>query len=589
VERRVLVGELLERELLVHGVVVLMFGRLRTLRTWSGPPRLLALIAVLTVAATVGLAPPSEASLSGRAKVDPELLGEALARPAASLDVIVRESLPTSDAAERLVGSLGGRVTHELPLVDGFSAAVPANRLDVLARSDTVIRVWGDAPVRSESVSMGSYDTWPANTVWRHGVRVPQAQASGKPPWTGAGVTVAVLDTGISNLADLGNRVLARVDLTPEHDGYDRYGHGTHMAGIIASNSATYPGVAPGANLVSVKVAGANGATDVSVVIAGLEWIVAHKTQYNIRIVNLSFGTDSRQPYSVDPLDFAVERTWFSGIFVVVSAGNAGSSAGTISKPGDDPYVLTVGAADLKNTLAAGDDVVAPFSSVGPTQDGFAKPDIVAPGVTIVSDLAPNSTVATAHPAAIVSGTYIKGTGTSQAAAVVSGAAALVLQAAPTFDPNRLKAVLLDTASKMGLSGSGTGLIDVASAVKAVMANKAIAPANAGFTPSTGLGSLEASRGSLHVYADPTGTGTWVAITGEKDVVGQLWDARSWSVRSWSSDAWLSSGWADLTATTAGWGTTAWSGRSWSGTSWDARSWSSSSFTARSWSEAGWS
>ncbi len=436
---------------------------------------------------------------------------------------------------------------------------------------------------------MGSFDTWPANTVWKATVRLPQAQAARTPAWNGAGVTVAVLDTGISQLADFGNRVLARVDLTPEHDGFDRFGHGTHMAGIIAGSSAPYPGVAPGANLVSVKVAGANGATDVSVVIAGLEWIVAHKAQYNIRIVNLSFGTDSRQPYSIDPLDFAVERTWFSGICVVVSAGNTGSAAGTITKPADDPYVMTVGAADLKNTLAVTDDAVAAFSSVGPTQDGFSKPDLVAPGITIVSDLAPNSTVAVAHPAAIVSGTFIKGSGTSQAAAIVSGAAALLLQVDPGLDPNRLKAVLMGTTSQMKLKpGSGAGLIDLANAVRAAMAHTVFAPANVGLTPSTGLGSLEASRGSLHVYADPTNTGTMVLITGEIDVLGQIWDGRSWSARSWSSDAWLSSGWGDLTATYAGWSSGAWSGRSWSGTSWDGRSWSSSSFLARSWSDAGW-
>ena len=505
--------------------------------------------------------------------------------------MIVREALPSSTVAERLVEDLEGRVTHELPLVDGFSAVIPGDALTTLSQSDAVLRIWGDGRVHSEGFNMGIYDRSPANTVWRASVDIPLAQALSNPSWTGAGVTVAVLDTGISQLADFGNRVLARVDLTPEHDGLDRYGHGTHMAAIIGSNSATYPGVAPGANLVSVKVAGANGATDVSVVIAGLEWIVAHKAQYNIRILNLSFGTDSRQPYSIDPLDFAVERTWFSGIFVVVSAGNAGSAAGTISKPGDDPYVLTVGAADLGNTLAVSDDVVAPFSSVGPTHDGFSKPDLVAPGVTIVSDLAPNSTVSLSHPDAIVSNTYIKGSGSSQAAAVVSGAAALLLQADPTLDPNRLKAVLMKTTSLLTLNnqpGSGTGLLDVAAAVLLVMAHGPIIPANIGLTPSKGLGSLEASRGSLHVDADPKNAGTPVPIVGGVDVLGQIWDDRSWSARSWSSNAWLSSGWGDLTATYAGWSSGAWSGRTWSGTSWDSRSWSSSTFTARSWSDAGW-
>jgi serine protease AprX len=547
------------------------------------------LLGVALSATMVVGAPSSAAVLDARAKVDPGLLRSADAQQGGSLHVIVREVNPTSTAAERLVDELGGRVTHELSLVDGFSAEIPGETLTTLSSSDAVLRIWGDARVRSESVNMGSYDTWPANTVWKATVRLPQAQAARTPALNGAGVTVAVLDTGISRLADFGNRVLARVDLTPEHDGFDRYGHGTHMAGIIGSNSATYPGVAPGVNLVSVKVAGANGATDVSVVIAGLEWIVAHKAQYNIGIVNLSFGTDSRQPYSIDPLDFAVERTWFSGILVVVSAGNAGSAAGTITKPADDPYVMTVGAADLKNTLAVTDDAVAPFSSVGPTQDGFSKPDLIAPGITIVSDLAPNSTVAIAHPAAIVSGTYIKGSGTSQAAAIVSGEAALLLQVDPGLDPNRLKALLIGTTSQMKFKpGSGAGLIDIANAVRAAMAHTVVAPANVGLTPSSGLGSLEASRGSLHVYADPTNTGAMVMITGEIDVLGQIWDGRSWSARSWSSDAWLSSGWGDLTAAYAGWSSGVWSGRSWSGTSWDARSWSSSTFTARSWSDAGW-
>lgn len=284
-----------------------------------------------------------------------------------------------------------------------------------------------------------------------------------------------------------------------------------------------------------------------------------------------------------------MERTWFSGIFVVVSAGNAGSASGTITKPADDPYVLSVGAADLKNTIAANDDVVASFSSVGPAQDGFAKPDLIAPGITIVLDLAPNSTVATAHPAAIVSGTYIKGSGTSQAAAIVSGEAALLLQVDPGLDPNHLKALLIGTASRLNVQpGSGAGLINIAVAVRAAMAHTVFAPANVGLTPSTGLGSLEASRGSLHVYAASTTTGTMTMITGEVGALGQLWDARSWSARSWSSDAWLSSGWGDLTATYAGWSSGVWSGRSWSGTSWAARSWSSSSFTARSWSDADW-
>src|SRR5206468_9239433 len=142
-------------------------------------------------------------------------------------------------------------------------------------------------------------------------------------------------------------------------------------AGIVAgdgtASSGQYVGVAPGVNLIPIKVASADGATDVSVVIAGLQWAVSHRAQYNIRVLNLSFGTDGKQAYSIDPLDYAVEQTWFSGIFVAVAAGNAGPASGTITKPGDDPYVVTVGADDTNGTSNVNDDVVAPFSSQGPT------------------------------------------------------------------------------------------------------------------------------------------------------------------------------------------------------------------------------
>ena len=232
------------------------------------------------------------------------------------------------------------------------------------------------------------YDHLPPNIVW------PEAVG-----WLavggvdGSGVTVAVIDTGVTRAPELDDRVLARVDLTPEADGYDRYGHGTHMIGIVAGNgddaAGDWRGVAPGVDVVSVKVAGWNGATDVSAVIAGMEWVAAHREQYGIRVVSLSFGTDSSQKYLEDPLDHAVERLWEAGILVVAAAGNRGAGGSKIDKPADDPFVLTVGAADLRGTVDGADDDVAPFSSCGPTGDGVAKPDLVAPGVNIVSSRAP--------------------------------------------------------------------------------------------------------------------------------------------------------------------------------------------------------
>ena len=167
--------------------------------------------------------------------------------------------------------------------------------------------------------------------------------------------------------------------------------------------------------------------------------------QYGIRVLNLSFGTDSIQPYAIDPLDAAVERAWAAGITVVVSAGNRGPGVGTIAKPGDDPYVITVGAADLNQTPERWDDEVAPFSSRGPTQDGFEKPDVVAPGTTIVATRDAGSAVDQLHPDAVVDEHYFKGTGTSQSGAVVSGIAALMYQANPNLTPKRVKGILMGT------------------------------------------------------------------------------------------------------------------------------------------------
>jgi serine protease AprX len=531
---------------------------------------LVALVALTLAASFVRSIPPSP-DLSFKA--DPALLAEATAHPGSMLSVIVREAAPASSDAERLVRSLDGDVTRELTIVGGFAADVPAGSLTHLVRSTSIARIWGDARIDMAGDKTAKYDTSAPNTVWRQVIKVPGATEK----YSGAGVGVALLDTGVVPVPDLANHVAYRVDLTPEADGYDRYGHGTHLAGIIAgdgtSSGGTNRGIAPGANLVSVKVAGWNGATDVSVVIAGLQWIVSHRAEFNIRVANLSFGTNSKQPYTLDPLDYAVEQTWFSGILVVVSAGNQGSAPGTVTKPADDPYVLTVGAADLKNTLDAKDDTVADFSSLGPTQDGVIKPDILAPGITIVSARDVGSTIDQLHPSADLDRNYIKGTGTSQAAAVVSGVAALMFQAYPGMTPDVAKATLMGTTVEKNLAlspGGGTGLVNAEEAVKAAASWKFLKlPANQGLVPSTGLGSLEASRGSLHVYADVDGDGVPELVTGEVDVLGRPWGANSWGANSWGANSWGANSWGANS-----WGANSWGANSWGANSWGSDSWS---------------
>ncbi|HEY7283724.1 MAG TPA: S8 family peptidase [Actinomycetota bacterium] len=515
------------------------------------------------------------------AKVDPGLTRMAARHPGTGIPVIVRESRPRSDRAERLVRTLHGHVTHELSIVGGFSAVVPGRWLGRLAASPDVLRVWGDGRVHMSGYDMDQYDSYPVNTVWRSAINLLQALLKAN----GSGVGVAVIDTGVVPVPDLRRHVAYRVDFTPEHDGLDRYGHGTHMAGIVAgdgtASNGQYTGVAPGAHLVSLKVAGYDGATDVSVIIAALQWVVLHKARFNIRVLNLSFGTDSQQPYVIDPLDFAVEQVWRSGIAVVASAGNRGPGAGSIDKPADDPYVITVGAVDTKQTTTTSDDTVAPFSARGPTHDGFAKPDVVAPGISIVSTRDPNSTVDQEHPLARVGDSYFKGSGTSQATAMVSGVVALMTQTNPLLTPNQIKAILMRTATRLpNQTGSGAGEVNANSAVNAVTDLLGLlTSANRGLVASRGTGSLEASRGTDHVYADADNDGVVGLLTGEVTAYGTPWTSKSWSTDAWMGSQWEAKSWSD----------DSWSAKSWSGMEWDSANWSESSWTGDSWSSANWS
>ena len=546
----------------------------------QGTVRSLAAAVAITLLAVLGVQPRPDGSSAIASKVDPGLAADAAAAPASTVNVIVRETQPPSDVAERLVRSLGGTVTHELPILGGFSATVPGSALADLARSSSVRLVWGDGKISMSSSPTSLYNRLAPNTAWRQSIRLNQVDGD----YDGGGVTVALLDTGVTESDDLGDRLLARVDLTPERDGFDGYGHGTHMSGIIAGTGAAsdgqWMGVAPGANLVSVKVAGPDGSTDVSVVIAGLQWVVANRSTYNIRVLNLAFGTDSDQSYGIDPLDYAVEQAWFSGILVVASAGNRGPDGNTINKPGDDPFVLTVGAADNHGTPDRSSTTVAAFSSWG-SPGGFTKPDIIAPGITVVSVRDPGSTIDTLYPDARIGDSYFKGTGTSQAAAIVSGVAALMFQANPWLTPDLAKGILLKTAYRNGNygHGAGAGMVDVGSALQAARNPNGVMPANLSLVPSTGTGSLEASRGSFHVDADIDGDGIPDTVIGEIDALGQPWPAMSWSAY-----AWYTSPWSELTAVTPGWSAVSWSALSWSGTTWSAVSWSAVSWSADVWS-----
>ncbi|HSK35167.1 MAG TPA: S8 family peptidase, partial [Actinomycetota bacterium] len=368
--------------------------------------------------------------------------------------VIVQKTAAADPAPELAVRRLGGQVTRALPIVAGFAATVPAAAVDELARLAGVRAVTPDDKVRVQ----GAASTSTIKSVYP---KVVRADAAWKRGVTGRGVTVAVLDTGVaSGLPDLAGRLVqVRNDLTGrtepcknlsgELDCNDRYGHGTFIAGLVAGNGASsggkWKGVAPEASILSVKAAGADGSADVSNILAAIQWVVSFKDRYNIRVLNLSLGTDSRQDWKTDPLNYAVERAWAAGMTVVVAASNEGPAPGTIAKPADDPWVVTVGATDDRGTAGVSDDRLPDFSGRGPTAHGLAKPDVAAPGAHVISLRAPGSTIDTRFPN-YVDGSYRQGSGTSMATGVVSGAVALMLQANPGFTPDRVKYALAATA-----------------------------------------------------------------------------------------------------------------------------------------------
>ncbi|MDQ1490713.1 MAG: serine protease AprX, partial [Actinomycetota bacterium] len=403
-------------------------------------------------------------------------------------------------AAAAAVRHHGGRVVRDLPIVEGVAARVPAPALAALARDPGVRAVSPDGALAVQADASPVHE---ASAVFPNVVGADRLWKGG---WQGAGVGVALIDTGISKVGDLAGRVRDGVDLTDEGNPYlDSFGHGTFVAGILAGDGAASDGanrgVAPKADLVPVKIAGRSGATDVSHVLAAIQWVVSFRDKYGIRVVNLSLGTDSTQPYLRSPLNYAVERAWDAGIVVVVSASNSGPAPKTVAKPGDDPLVVTVGAVDDQASVTRDDDVMAGFSGVGPTAaDGLVKPDLVAPGRSVLGLRSPGSAVDDANPASRVGSDYFRGSGTSFSAAVVSGAAALLLDKEPALTPDQVKHRLTSTAAPgpVGeLNVDGAGSLDVYAAATA----GTLTAANQGVQRSRGQGAMRLDRGSLDVAA----------------------------------------------------------------------------------------
>jgi serine protease AprX len=522
------------------------------------------------------------AALSALGLGNPGVKGPPGAEP---VRLVIRAQPGAAGALAARVEALGGRVTRDLSLIGGFAAAVPAAAVSQLRADPALHSMAPDARVR---VSAAGWTTAAAaaggtepDSAYPQAVRAPQVWKAGD---QGQGVTVAVLDTGVTPNADLAGRLVTVHDDRTGQDGpcenlsgesscTDTYGHGTFVAGIIAGNGASsdgaHVGVAPQAKILAIKVTGADGSTDVSNVLAAIQWVVSFQARYQIRVLNLSMATDSTQTYRTDPFDYAVERAWDAGIVVVVSASNRGPAATTVSKPGDDPLVITVGAIDDRGTAGVGDDEVPDFTARGPTPaDGLAKPDVVAPGAHLVSLRSPGSTID--QSVGDIDGAYQRGSGTSFSTAATSGVAALVLARNPGLSPNRVKYAMLASARTLPASNDpmtvGAGAVDAAAAALSPPSGTA----NAGVTRSNGTGTVQASRGHVEVQ---TAVAPVTVVNGLLTVQLLLWDPTGyligWNPMSWYVSTWELTPWQPVTWSAEDWPGRNWGGRNWGGGSWE--------------------
>jgi serine protease AprX len=524
----------------------------------------LSVIVALGITADPGLslAPASGgAHATAREKVGSSLAAMAADRPEKRSEVIVRMQPGVDPSAGReLVHRAGGKaVSRDLPIINGFGAKLKAGEAARLARDSRVLAVSENGGVRTRSelpldTERASTYTCPpsdATTTYSHyptqygrDASVNTAMSRLEEPrhhsmnvgeaWyraTGRGVGVAVVDTGIAGeLVDFratrgsrASRVVASAVTNPcAKESTDNYGHGTHVAGLIAGNSlmreddgdmnyGRYMGIAPNANLISVKVSDEDGATTVLDVIHGLQFVVDHRADYNIRVVNLSLSSTVAESYRTDPLDAAAEQAWFQGIVVVAAAGNEGNASDAVSfAPGNDPFVISAGSVDDQGTRTRYDDALAGWSSRGTTQDGFRKPEVLAPGAHLTSTLARNSDFQSLCAACVKRYRYFQAGGTSMSAAVVSGVAALLIEEHPDWTPKQVKGALMSTLRDV--PGAG-GMVNAYAAMNAtsLSSNADLAP-NDLIAPATGL--IDYTRASFRraSFRDASGSpldATW--------------------------------------------------------------------------------
>ncbi|MBN9390563.1 MAG: S8 family serine peptidase [Chloroflexi bacterium] len=506
-----------------------------------------------------------------RQNVQPYLLDLARTNPDNTVSVIVQKNSKDDASLEKEVNRLGGVVTKDLHIINAFAAELPAGQAVNLSTYPGIKWVSYDAPVQksllgglictdcvSTTLLSNDYDySINANKVWNN--------ANNSGAWLqGQNVGVAVVDSGVTNNLDLysknallRSRLVAQVKVnTRASNAYDNFGHGTLVSGIIAGNGTLslggYIGVAPQANIIGVKVADDQGLASESDVVSGLQWVNDNRDKYNIKVVNLSMNSTQAQSYLVDPLDAACEILWFNKVTVVVSAGNNGADGKpAVFAPANDPFVITVGATNTYDTATPTDDTIAPFSAFGKDETGGVKPDIVAPGINLISTK-PGLAVKLAldHPDHLLEANinYMRVAGTSFAAPQVTAAAALLLQSEPNLTPDQVKYRLKATA----LAKKAKGSWDTRASLKA-------------YDPAT------MGAGYLDIYAAVTQKKITDSANQGVPVSKLLWSGDSpvnWSSVNWSSVNWSSVNWSSVNWSSVNWSSVNWSSVNWSGDYW---------------------
>ena len=487
----------------------------------------------------------------GDAYVDPYLLAKAEAQPNALVKVIIQSDggVNRANKAFRFADKLDSATDREaqkdsFKFLSSVAVTMKAKKVLKLAKIPG-LTVTYDSQVKVSVLS--SSQVWPTAS----GVRPMWGDST-----TAQTPTIAIVDSGIDkNRADfdMGARVKQEVNLTtlPNNSNGDGRGHGTFVAGIAAGSAPGYAGAAPQANLVSLDVMDDSGMARTSDVIAAAEWIYNNRQSKNIRVANFSLHSTTPSNFTKDPLDKAVEKLWFGGVVVVVAAGNYGVATGPSGvpyAPGNDPFVITVGAIDLEGSPYVWRHEVPSWSAYGFTKDGFRKPEISAAGRYMIGPVPLSGSLKLAKPENVVAPTYMRLSGTSFAAPVVAGAAAQVLAKHPNWTPDQVKGALMLKARFVPEEGLGG-----AAGVGEVNASRAAAVTNPP-NPNAAL--------NRYLVPDPAGSAS------------PVFDAASWADVARANVSWDSVSWADVTWSDASWSSVSWADVTWSDVSWADVTWS---------------